>query len=72
MEVAERTLELLKRMHGEFVDFRRAMESLDARVSSLEQHVAAVVGDIAQIRGELSGIRGDVAIIKRRLDLVEV
>ncbi|TFI58829.1 hypothetical protein E2493_08185 [Sphingomonas parva] len=69
MDVAEHTLELLKRMHAEFADFRRVQESQNARLSSLEQHVAAMMGDLAQIRMELTGLRTRIERIERRLDL---
>ena len=71
MDVAEHTLELLKRMHGEFAEFRRSLDSLTARASSLEQHVATMMGDIAQIRSELVDVRDDISQIKRRLNLVD-
>ena len=72
MDVGQHTLELLKRFHAEFTDFRREQESVRARLSSLEQHYATMSGDLAQIRRELDDIRSDVSQIKRRLDLVEV
>ena len=71
MDVADHTLELLKRFHAEFTAFRREQESR-ARLSSLEQHYATMSGDLAQIRIELDDIRADVSQIKRRLDLVEI
>ncbi|HEU0098049.1 MAG TPA: hypothetical protein VFQ67_04665 [Allosphingosinicella sp.] len=71
MDIGEPTLELLKRFHGEFTDFRREQESMRMRLSSLEQHYATVSGDLAQIRLELDGIRGHIAQIRRRLDLVD-
>jgi chromosome segregation ATPase len=71
MDVADHTLELLKRFHAEFSDFRREQESNRARLSSLEQHYATMSGDMAQIRIELDQIRSDIAQIKRRLDLVD-
>lgn len=72
MDVASHTLELLKKFHAEFTDFRREQESVRARLSSREQHYATMSGDLAQIRVELDDIRGDISQIKRRLDLVEV
>jgi predicted nucleic acid-binding Zn-ribbon protein len=71
MNVADHTLELLKRFHAEFRDYRREQESARARLSSLEQHYATMSGDLAQIRIELDDIRADVSQIKRRLDLVD-
>jgi predicted nucleic acid-binding Zn-ribbon protein len=71
MDVADHTLELLKRFHAEFTDFRREQESMRMRVSSLEQHYATMSGDLAQIRIELDHIRSDISQIKRRSDLVE-
>jgi len=47
MEVADHSLELLKRFHAEFTDFRRGQESARARLSSLEQHYATMSGDLA-------------------------
>jgi predicted nucleic acid-binding Zn-ribbon protein len=70
MNVADHTLELLKRFHSEFTDFRREQESMRGRLSSLEQNFATMSGDLAQIRIELDDIRTDVSLIKRRLDLV--
>jgi predicted nucleic acid-binding Zn-ribbon protein len=72
MNVADHTLELLKRFHAEFTDFRREQASVRARLSSLEQHYTTMSGDLAQIRMELDDIRTDVSQIKRRLDLVNV
>jgi predicted nucleic acid-binding Zn-ribbon protein len=72
MDTASHTLELLKRFHAEFSDFRREQESVKARLSSIEQHYATMSGEIAQIRIELDDIRSDVSLIKRRLDLAEV
>jgi predicted nucleic acid-binding Zn-ribbon protein len=71
MNVAEHTLELLKRFHAEFTDFRREQESMRSRLSSLEQNFATMCGDLAQIRIELDDIREDVSLIRRRLDLVD-
>ena len=71
MDVAQHTLELLKRFHSEFTDFRPEQESMRMRISSLEQHYATMSGDLAQIRIELDDIRSDVSMIKRRLDMVE-
>jgi predicted nucleic acid-binding Zn-ribbon protein len=71
MDVASHTLELLKKFHAEFTDFRRDQESARARLSSLEQHYATMSGDLAQIRVELDDIRSDISRIKRRLDLVD-
>jgi hypothetical protein len=71
MDVADHTLELLKRFHGEFGDFRREQESMRMRLSSLEQHFATMTVDLAQIRVEMDGMRGDISHIKRRFDLAE-
>ena len=71
MNVADHTLELLKRFHAEFTDFRREQESMRGRLSSLEQNFAIMSGDLAQIRIQLDDIRTDVSLIKRRLDLVD-
>jgi phage shock protein A len=71
MDVADHTLELLKRFHAEFTDFRREQESLRMRVSSLEQHYATMSGDLAQIRLEMDYMRTGITQIKRRLDMVE-
>ena len=71
MDVAQHTLELLKRFHAEFTDFRREQDSMRVRLSSLEQHFATMSGDLAQIRIELDNVRQDVGQIKRRLDLVD-
>ena len=71
MDVGEHTLELLKRFHGEFIDFRREQDSVRARLSSLEQHFATMTVDLSQIRIEMDGMRGDISLIRRRLDLVE-
>jgi hypothetical protein len=71
MNVGEHTLELLKRFHSEFTDFRREQASVRGRLSSLEQNFATMAGDLAQIRVELDDIRSDTSLIKRRLDLVD-
>jgi hypothetical protein len=71
MDVGDHTLELLKRFHGEFTEFRRDQESMRARLPSLEQHFATMTVDLAQIRVEMDGMRDDISLIRRRLDLVE-
>jgi hypothetical protein len=71
MDVTDHTLELLKRFHAEFTDFRE-QDSMRMRLSSLEQHHAAMATDMAQIRIELDDIRADLKHIKRRLEPVEV
>ena len=72
MDTASHTLELLKRFHAEFSDFRREQEGVKARLSSIEQHCATMSGEIAQFRIELGDIRSDVSLIKRRRDLAEI
>ena len=46
MDTASHTLELLKRFHAEFSDFRREQEGVKARLSSIEQHYATMSGEI--------------------------
>ena len=70
-DTAELTYELLKKLHGEFAEFRRDMASLKVRVGSLEQHYAATAVDIARINIELDDIRGRLGRIEQRLNLVE-
>jgi hypothetical protein len=70
-DTAELTYELLKKLHGEFSDFRRDVASIKMRLSSVEQHHATMAVDIARINLELDEIRSDVGLIKRRLDLAE-
>lgn len=72
MDVGEHTLELLKRLHADFTDFRREQESMRGRLSSLEQHFAAMTVDLTHLRVDMDGIRDDVSLIRRRLDLVQV
>ncbi len=71
MNVADHTLELLKRFHAEFTDFRREQNSMRGRLSSLEQNFVTMAGDLAQVCVELDDIRTDVSLIRRRLDLVD-
>ena len=71
MNIGEHTLELLKRFHADFIDFRREQDSMRVRVSSLEQHFATMIVDLARIRADMDGIRDDISLIRRRLDLVE-
>lgn len=71
MDVGEHTLELLKRFHGEFTDFRREQDSVRMRLSSLEQHFGTMTVDLAQIRVEMDAMRHDISQIRRRLDLVD-
>jgi len=71
MDVGKHTLELLKRFHADFTDFRQEQDSVRARLSSLEQHFGTMTVDLAQIRVEMDGMRNDISLIKRRLDLVD-
>ncbi len=70
-DTADLTFELLKRMHGEFGEFRRDLASIKMRLGSLEQNHATMTGDVALINVELDEIRSDITRIKQRLDLVK-
>jgi hypothetical protein len=71
MNVAEHTLELLKRLQAEFSDFRREQLSQGVRIAAVEQHLAANQVEIARLSGDMADVKQDIALIKRRLDLVD-
>ncbi|HEX9964957.1 MAG TPA: hypothetical protein VGB04_08230 [Allosphingosinicella sp.] len=71
MNVAEHTLELLKRLQADFSDFRREQLSQGIRIAAVEQHLAANQVEIARISGDMAEVKQDIALIKRRLDLVD-
>ena len=71
MNAAQHTLELLKRVHAEFSDFRREQLSQGIRLASVEQHLATNQVEIARLSGDMAEVRQDIALIKRRLDLVD-
>ncbi len=71
MDVAQHTLELLKRVQADVTDIRREQLSLGVRMASVEQHLAANQMEIARLSGDVAHIKLDVSRIKRRLDLVD-
>lgn len=71
VDVAERTLELLKRMQADITDVKREQLSQGLRLSAIEQHLAANQVEIARLSGDVEVVKADIALIKRRLDLVE-
>jgi hypothetical protein len=71
MNVAEHTLELLKRLQADFSDFRREQLSQGVRIASVEQHLAANQVEIARLSGDTAEVKQDIALIKRHLDLVD-
>jgi septal ring factor EnvC (AmiA/AmiB activator) len=71
MNVAEHTLELLKRMQADLADLKREQLSQGLRLASMEQHLAANQVEIARLSGDMAQIKSDIALIKRRLDLVD-
>ena len=70
-DTADLTYELLKRLHGEFGEFRADLLNVKMRLGSVEQHIAALTTDVARINADLDEIRADVSRIKVRLDLVD-
>jgi TolA-binding protein len=71
MNVGDHTLELLKRFHSEFTDFRREQLSQGLRLATIEQHLAANQIEIARLSGDMAHVKEDIGTIKRRLDLVD-
>jgi hypothetical protein len=71
VDTSDLTYELMKRLHGEFAEFRRDLSSIKMRLGSVEQHMSVSAGDVARINVELDHIREDVSRIKVRLDLVD-
>ncbi|MFL6843604.1 MAG: hypothetical protein ACJ8ER_01845 [Allosphingosinicella sp.] len=71
MSIGERTLELLKRFHSEFTDFRREQLSQGIRLASIEKHLAASQVEIARLSSDIAYVKQDIALIKMRLDLVD-
>ncbi len=71
MDVAQHTLELLKRVQADVTDIRREQLSLGVRMASVEQHLAANQMEIARLSGDVAHIKLDISRIKSRLDLVD-
>jgi hypothetical protein len=71
MNVAEHTLELLRRLQADFSDFRREQLSQGVRLAAVEQHLAVNQVEIARLSGDMADVKQDIALIKRRLDLVD-
>jgi TolA-binding protein len=69
--VADRTLEWLKRIHADLTDVKREQLSQRIRIASIEQHLAANQVEIARLSGDMARVKQDIALIKRRLDLVD-
>jgi hypothetical protein len=69
--VADHTLEWLKRIHADLADVKREQLSQGIRIASVEQHLAANQVEIARLSGDMAYVKQDIALIKRRLDLVD-
>jgi septal ring factor EnvC (AmiA/AmiB activator) len=71
-DAADLTYEMMKRLHGEFAEFRQDIGSMKLRMSSVEQHIGALTVDVARINADIDDIRTRLGRIEKRLDLVEV
>jgi hypothetical protein len=69
--VADHTLELIKRVYTDVTDVKREQLSQGLRLATIEQHLAANQVEIARLSGDMAHVKGDIALIKRRLDLVD-
>ncbi len=69
--VADHTLELMKRMHADLTDVKREQLSQGLRLATIEQHLAANQVEIARLSGDMAHVKKDLVLIKRRLDLVD-
>lgn len=69
--VADHTLELMKRMHADITEVKREQLSQGVRLATIEQHLAANQVEIARLSGDMAHVKQSVSRIERRLDLVE-
>ena len=69
--VADHTLELIKRVYADVTDLKREQLSQGVRLATIEQHLAANQVEIARLSGDMAHVKGDIALIKRRMDLVD-
>ena len=69
--VADHTLELIKRVYSDLTEVKREQLSQGLRLASIEQHLAANQVEIARLSGDMAHAKQSIARIKRRLDLVD-
>ena len=69
--VADHTLELIKRIYSDLTDVKREQLSQGVRIAAVEQHLAANHVEIARLSGDVAHMKQDISLIKRRLDLVD-
>lgn len=69
--VADPTLELIKRIYADLTDVKREQLSQGVRIASVEQHLAANQVEIARLSGDMAYVKQDIALIERRLDLAD-
>jgi hypothetical protein len=69
--VADHTLELIKRIYADLTDVKREQLSQGVRIATIEQHLAANQVEIARLSGDMAYVKQDIALIRRRLDLVD-
>ena len=70
-EVADHTLEYLRRIYNELLDTKREQQSMSMRLVAVEQHMATNQMEMARMSADIAQIRSDVVQIKRHLDLVD-
>jgi hypothetical protein len=69
--VADHTLEMIKRIYADVKDMRREQLSQGVRLATVEQHLAANQVEIARLSGDMAQVKQSIARIERRLDLVD-
>ena len=69
--VADHTLELIKRIYADLTDVKREQLSQGVRLATIEQHLAANQVEIARLSGDMAHVKQSIARIGRRLDLVD-
>ena len=69
--VADHTLELIKRMCADLTDVKREQLSQGLRLATIEQHLAANQVEIARLSSDMAYVKKDIDLIRRRLALVD-
>ncbi len=69
--VADHTLELMKRMHADLTDVKREQLSQGIRFATIEQHLAANQVESARLSSDMAHVKQSVSRIERRLDLAD-
>ncbi len=71
-DVSSLILEHLRAIRGDIAEIKRRIDSLESRMSAMEDYMRGMFTHLISLQHDVSVNTKDIALIKRRLDLVDV